>query len=53
MLNNKGERELAYIAKVLNTESLCGYDNVHLVTILGWKCVAPVNIHKGDLVVYF
>lgn len=53
MLNNKGERELAYIAKVLNTESLCGYDNVHLVTVLGWKCVAPVNIHKGDLVVYF
>ena len=53
MLNNKGERDLAYIAKVLNTESLCGYDNVHLVTVLGWKCVAPVNIHKGDLVVYF
>ena len=53
MLNNKGERELAYIAKVLNTESLCGYDNVHLITVLGWKCVAPINIHKGDLVVYF
>ena len=53
MLNNKGNRELAYIVKVLNTESLCGYDNVHLVTVLGWKCVAPVNIHKDDLVVYF
>lgn len=53
MLNNKGERELAYIAKVLNTESLCGYDNVHLITILGWKCVAPISIHKDDLVVYF
>jgi len=53
MLNNKGERELAYIAKVLNTESLCGYDKMHFITVLGWKCVAPVNIHKGDLVVYF
>lgn len=53
MLNNKGERELAYIAKVLNTEPLHGYDKVHLITVLGWKCVAPVNIHNGDLVVYF
>lgn len=53
MLNNNGGRELAYIAKVLNTESLCGYDKVHLITVLGWKCVAPISIHKDDLVVYF
>lgn len=53
MLNNKGDRELAYIAKVLDTEVLCGYDNVHLITILGWKCIAPISIHKDDLVVYF
>lgn len=53
MLNSKGDRELAYIAKVLDTEVLCGYDNVHLITILGWKCIAPISIHKDDLVVYF
>lgn len=54
MLNQKtGNRELAYIVKVLETKDIEGYDKVHLVTLLGWKCVAPVNIHKGDLVVYF
>ena len=53
MLNNKGERELAYIAKVLTTEPLHGYDKVHFITVLSWKCVAPISIHKDDLVVYF
>lgn len=54
MLNPKtNERELAYIVKVSEAKELPGYDKVHLITVLGWKCVAPVSIHKDDLVVYF
>lgn len=50
---NGDKRELAYITRVLNTESLDGYSKVHLVTVLGWKCVTPINICKDDLVIYF
>ena len=53
MLNNKGERELAYIVKVLETKDLEGYDNVHYIRVLEWWCVAPKDIKLGDLVVYF
>ena len=53
MLNNKGERELAYIVKVLETKDLDGYDNVHYVRVNSWWCVAPKDIKLGDLVVYF
>lgn len=53
MLNKSGKRELAYIVEVTSTESLKGYTNVHLVTVLGWKCVAPISIKKGDKVIYF
>ena len=53
MLNNKGERELAYIVKVLETKELEGYDNVHYIRVLEWWCVAPKDIKLGDLVVYF
>lgn len=53
MLNNKGERELAYIVKVLETKDLEGYDKVHYIRVLEWQCVAPKDIKLGDLVVYF
>ena len=53
MLNNKGERELAYIVKVLETNELPNYTNVHYIRILEWWCVAPKDIKLGDLVVYF
>ena len=53
MLNNKGERELAYIVKVLETKELPNYTNVHYIRILEWWCVAPKDIKLGDLVVYF
>ena len=53
MLNNKGERELAYIVKVLETKELPNYTNVHYTRILEWWCVAPKDIKLGDLVVYF
>ena len=53
MLNNKGERELAYIVKVLETKDIEGYDNVYYVRLNSWWCVAPKDIKLGDLVVYF
>ena len=53
MLNNKGERELAYIIKVLETKELHDYTNVHYIRVLEWWCVAPKDIKLGDLVVYF
>ena len=53
MLNNKGERELAYIVKVLETKDIEGYDNVYYVRVNSWWCVAPKDIKLGDLVVYF
>lgn len=53
MLNNNGDRELAYIVKVLETKDLEGYDNVHYIRVLEWWCVAPKDIKLGDLVVYF
>ena len=53
MLNNKGERELAYIVKVLETKDIEGYDKVHYTRVLEWWCVAPKDIKLGDLVVYF
>ena len=53
MLNNKSERELAYIVKVLETKDIEGYDNVYYVRVNSWWCVAPKDIKLGDLVVYF
>ena len=54
MLNQKtGNRELAYIAKVLETKELPNYTNVHYIRVLEWWCVAPKDIKLGDLVVYF
>lgn len=53
MLNNKGERELAYVVKVLETKELHDYTNVHYIRVLEWWCVAPKDIKLGDLVVYF
>ena len=53
MLNNNGDRELAYIVKVLETKELPNYTNVHYIRILEWWCVAPKDIKLGDLVVYF
>ena len=54
MLNQKtGNRELAYIVKVLETKELPNYTNVHYIRVLEWWCVAPKDIKLGDLVVYF
>lgn len=54
MLNPKSnKRELVYIAEVVATKELPGYDRVHSVTVLGWNCVAPKDIKLGDKVLYF
>ena len=54
ILNQKtGNRELAYIVKVLETKELPNYTNVHYIRVLEWWCVAPKDIKLGDLVVYF
>ena len=45
MLNQKtGNRELAYIVKVLETKDIEGYDKVHYIRVLEWWCVAPKDI---------
>lgn len=45
MLNQKtGNRELAYIVKVLETKDLEGYDNVHYVRVNSWWCVAHIIV---------
>ena len=50
MLNNKtGNRELAYIVKVVETKDLEGYDKVHYVRVNSWWCVAPKDIKLGEI----
>lgn len=44
MLNEKGERMLAYIVEVDKVTPLEGYDRVELATVGGWHCV----VEKGD-----
>ncbi len=54
MLNNKGERELAYLTKIIKIEPMVGYDNLELATINGWTCVVGKDTFSvGDLGVYF
>ena len=55
MLNPKtGERELAYIVSVGWVRSIEGADNIELIGINGWTCIARKGEFKaGDLAVYF
>lgn len=55
MLNEKGERELCYVAEITNIAAIEGADNIELVTINdGWVCIAKIGEFKvGDLCVYF
>lgn len=46
-------RALAHIEQVVNITPIVGADNIELITILGWKCVAKKNEFKvGDKAVY-
>lgn len=48
------ERQLAYIVKVDDVVKHTNADNLDIVHIKGWQCVAEKDtIKKGDLVVYF
>ena len=55
MLNPKtGERELAYIVSVGWVRPIEGADNIELIGINGWTCIARKGEFKaGDLAVYF
>lgn len=54
MLNSKGERELAYIARVTEIVPIEGADRVEVAKIQGWTCmVAKGAFQVGDLGVFF
>ena len=54
MLNNKQERELAYVVLVDGIEELPGYDRVESAVIGGWHCIVPKGQFKvGDPGIYF
>lgn len=54
MLNNKGQRELAYAVKVTNITSIEGADRVELAHVNGWQVMVKKGEYKiGDLAVYF
>jgi len=55
MLNEKGERELAYVAQITDIRPIEGYDRVELVVVNdGWTCVVGKGqFEVGDLAAYF
>lgn len=54
MLNEKGVRELAYVVKVGWVKPIEGADNIELIGINGWTCIAKKDeFAEGDLAVYF
>ena len=54
MLNKSNERELAYVVKVGWVRPIEGADNIELIGINGWTCIAKIGEFKeGDLAVYF
>lgn len=54
MLDNNGVRQLAYVAKIGWVRPIEGADNIELVGVNGWSCIAKIGEFKeGDLCVYF
>lgn len=54
MLNKNGNRELAYVVKIGWVRPIEGADNIELVGINGWTCIARKGeFQPGDLAVYF
>ena len=55
MLNDKGVRELAYVAEITDVKPIEGYDRVELAVVNGgWTCVVGKGQFKpGQLAVYF
>lgn len=54
MLNDKGERELAYVARVTEIIPIESADRVEIAKIQGWTCLVAKGAFKvGDLGVFF
>ena len=54
MLNKDGNRELAYVVRVGWVQPIEGADNIELIGINGWTCIAKKGeFAEGDLAVYF
>lgn len=54
MLNKDNVRELAYVVKIGWIAPIEGADNIELVGINGWTCIAKKGeFAEGDLAVYF
>lgn len=54
MLNNNNERELAYVVRVGWVQPIEGADNIELIGINGWTCIAKKGeFMENDLAVYF
>ena len=53
MLNEKGERELAYVVQIDEIKPIEGYDRVEYARINGWWVIVGLNQFKvGDLAIY-
>lgn len=54
MLNQNGERELAYVVKIDAIEPIVGSDNCEAAIVGGWRVmVRKGTFNPGDLAVYF
>ena len=54
MLNQKGERELAYVVIIDDITPIDGYDRVELAHVGGWTVVVGKGeFHPGDPAIYF
>lgn len=54
MLNEKGQRELAYVVKIDNIIPIEGADRVEIARVGGWKIMVKKGQFKeGDLAIYF
>lgn len=54
MLNENGQRELAYLVTIDKIEPIVGSDNCESATVLGWHCmVRKDTLKEGDIAVYF
>lgn len=48
------QRALAHVEKIVNIQPIEGADNIELITVLGWKCIAKKHeFNVGDYCVYF
>ena len=48
------QRALAHVEKIVNIQPIEGADNIELITVLGWKCIAKKKeFNVGDYCVYF